>query len=291
MAMQYEGMVYRPPSEARSFILQVTIGCSNNSCTFCSMYKDKKFRIRTFEEIKSDVEWVAQTYGRDIAKIFLADGDALTIPTDELVRILALLHENFPYSPRITSYGTPGDVLRKTDEELSTLREAGLEMVYMGAESGDDEVLAHVKKNATADEIAEAGIRLRKAGIKVSITLISGLGGKARLREHAERSADLISRIKPEYASFLTLMLEEPAPIIREIESGEMELLSPDDVADEMEIFLRRVDSEGTVFRANHASNYIMLKGDLNGDIPDMIEQIEDVRRRRGYRKESWRRL
>ncbi len=289
--MEYEGMVYRPPSEARSFILQVTIGCARNDCTFCTMYKDKQFRIRKMEEIEADVRDVHTLYGDRIRRIFLADGDALIIPFAQLKAILDLLRDTFPSAERITSYGAPKDVLGKTPEELKALREAGLDMVYMGLESGDEEVLRRVKKGATAAEIIKAGKKLKEAGIQTSITLISGLGGRERLVEHAVESARAITAMKPDYVGFLTLMIERGAPILEEIREGKMELLTPEEVVDEMELFLSNVDSEGTVFRANHASNYILLKGDLNGDIPRMIQQIRAVRERHGFRKESWRAL
>ena len=289
--MRYEGMVYRPPSEARSFILQVTIGCAHNDCTFCTMYKEKQFRIRKMDEIRADIEEVFSVYGDNIRRIFLADGDALVIPTPQLKEILGLLRARFPSAERITSYGAPHDILRKTPEELRELNEAGLEMVYMGLESGDDEVLRRVKKGATAAQIIEAGKKLKAAGIQASVTLISGLGGRERLREHAIASAQAISEMKPEYVGFLTLMVEEPAPIVDEIASGRMELLTPEEVVDEMELFLSNVDSDGTVFRANHASNYMLLKGNLNEDIPAMIAQIQDIRQRHGFRAERWRAL
>lgn len=289
--MQYEGIVYRPPSEARSFILQVTIGCAHNACTFCTMYREKQFRIRRMEEIRADIEEVYAACGDRIRRIFLADGDALVLPTDRLTEILSLLRRYFPSVERITSYGAPGDVLRKTDEELKKIREAGLEMIYMGLESGDGEVLARVKKGASPQEIIEAGIRLKSAGIRTSVTLISGLGGRERMRQHAEKSADAISAMRPDYVGFLTLMVEPGAPIAEEIRSGKMELLRPEEVVDEMELFLNRVDSPGSVFRANHASNYILLKGTLNDDIPKMIRELDDVRARNGFRKEEWRGL
>lgn len=289
--MQYEGIVYRPPSEARSFILQVTIGCAHNGCTFCTMYKDKRFRIRSMEEIRADVEEVHEIYGDRIRRIFLADGDALVLPTDTLTEILHLLRERFPSSERITSYGAPGDVLRKTPKELKSLREAGLEMVYMGLESGDDAILKEINKGAASSEIVEAGIRLREAGIRTSVTLISGLGGRARLKSHAVESAKAVSAMWPDYLGFLTLMVEDGAPIAKRIAEGELELLRPEEIVDEMELFLSSVDSPGTVFRANHASNYILLAGTLNDDIPAMIRQLEEVRARHGFRSEAWREL
>ena len=289
--MQYEGDVYRPPSEARSLIIQVTIGCAHNTCTFCTMYKAKNFRIRGQEEIFADLDEMSDCYGDLPLRIFLADGDALVLPTDRLLAILEHIKERFPKAERVTSYATAHDILRKSVEELRLLREAGLSMVYVGAESGDPEVLKAIHKGVTVEEFIEAADKLKAAGIALSLTFISGLGGKERLKEHAIETARLASAMKPEYLGFLTLMLAEPAPILKEIRSGAFSLLSPEDVLTEMRLFLEHVDAEGTVFRANHASNYIILKGNLNRDIPAMLENLDRVEEEKRYRAERIRRL
>ena len=222
--MQYEGAVYRPPSEARSLIIQVTVGCAHNGCTFCTMYKDKKFRIRSKEEIFRDLREMAEVYGDYPLRIFLADGDALTLPTEMLLAILAEIHRLFTKVQRVTAYGTALDVIRKSEEDLTALKDAGLAMIYMGAESGDEDILKWVKKGITRDQMIQAGEKLHRTGIELSLTLISGLGGRQYLQEHARESAWLVSRMKPEYLGFLTLMLEEGAPILDEIRNGKMEL-------------------------------------------------------------------
>ncbi len=289
--MRYEGVVYRPPSEARSLIVQVTIGCSHNRCTFCTMYKDKRFRIRPMEDIKADFDEARRCYEGMVRRIFLADGDALAMKTPDLMEVLSYAKHCFPEAERISSYATPADINRKSKEELISLREAGLDLVYMGAESGDDVILENVNKGVSREEIIAAGEKLRECGIKDSVTLISGLGGRERLKEHALASADLISRIKPEYVGFLTLMLEEGAPILEQIRSGELTLLTPQDVVSEMRLFLTNVDSEGTVFRSNHASNYIALRGTLNGDIPEMLSSLDEAERQNRFRPEGSRLL
>lgn len=289
--MKYEGIVYRPPSEARSLIIQVTIGCAHNGCTFCTMYKEKKFHIRSKESIFQDLEEMASLYGDYPLRIFLADGDALALSTGMLLDILSEIHRLFSKVQRVTVYGTALDVIRKTDEELAALKKAGLAMVYMGAESGDIDILKRIHKGITREQMIEAGEKLHRVGIKLSLTLISGLGGRKYLQEHAKESAWLVSRMKPEYLGFLTLMLDESAPIMEEIRNGDMELLSPEDVVQEMRIFLENVDSEGTVFRSNHASNYITLKGTLNRDIPKMLEYLDDAEQRQRFRSERSRRL
>ena len=190
--MQYEGTVYRPPSEARSLIVQVTVGCAHNTCTFCTMYKDKKFKVRPLEDILADFDEAAMLYGGHIRRIFLADGDALIVKTEMLVQILDYIWKKFPNLERVTAYGTTQDVLLKSEEELKQLKAAGLDMVYMGIESGDAQILRDVHKGVTREQISEAGRKLDRCGILCSVTLISGLGGRQRLREHAIESASLI---------------------------------------------------------------------------------------------------
>ena len=285
--MKYEGVVYRPPSEARSLIVQLTIGCAHNSCTFCTMYKDKTFRIRPVSEILADFEEGAALYGSRVRRIFLADGDALVMKTEELLEILNFAVKKFPYLERISSYGTPGDILRKTEEELKQLRKAGLELIYMGAESGCEQVLEDIRKGVSRDEIIRAGKKLKACGMDASVTLISGLGGRKLLEEHAVDSASLISEINPRYVGFLTLMLDETAPIMEKIRNGSMELLSPQEVR----LFLKHVHSPGTIFRSNHASNYIALKGTLDRDIPRMLDLLDEVEKEQRFRPEGFRAL
>lgn len=290
--MRYEGIVYRPPSEARSLILQLTIGCARNECTFCNMYKDKKFRIRNLDEVVEDMIMAKKYYMFDIERVFLADGDALIVKTRDLLYIIDKIHEILPTVNRITAYGAPKDVLAKTPEELETLQKAGLDMVYMGAESGSDKVLKAVKKNATQAEIIAAGQKLKAAGLKSSITLISGLGGIENLKEHAIESAKVISAIKPEYASLLTLLIEPGTPLHEQWKAGEFHPLEgPDAIFKEMTLFLQNIDSEGTVFRANHASNYIPLAGTFNKDIPMLLAQIDQAVKNRAFRPDTFRQL
>lgn len=289
--IHYEGTIWRPPSEAGSLIVQATLGCAHNQCTFCTMYKDKKFRIRSVEEIKQDIAYAGKTYGRQIRKLFLADGDALSMPTQDLLSVIAYVKDQMPWVISISSYGTALDVIHKGENELKELKEAGLSMVYMGAESGDETVLKEIRKGITKQQLIEAGKLLKQAGILNSLTLISGLGGRKFLKEHAVNSAHLISEIKPEYLGFLTLMIEEEAVLYKKIKAGEMELLQPEDVMEEMRLFLEHVDSEGTVFRSNHASNYVMLKGTLNKDRDLMLAQVKKAEEDCLFRRENHRRL
>ena len=236
---------------------------------------------------------MAREYYRDydVKRIFLADGDALICKTEDLLYVMREARRLFPENERITMYGTPKDVLLKSHEELVSLRESGLEMVYVGAESGDDDVLKMVEKGASHAEIAEAGIKLKRAGIKVSVTLISGLGGKEYLESHALNSAKLISEMKPDYVGFLTLLLEEGAPMYEELRRGEFSYLTPPEVFRELKLFIENVNSDGTVFRSNHASNYISLGGTFNRDKDTLLRQIEQAEKRNVFKPEYYRGL
>ncbi len=290
--MRYEGTVYRPPSEASSLIIQLTIGCARNTCTFCAMYKDKTFRVRDLQEVVEDLEMARKYYQRiKVKRIFLADGDALIVKTADLLYILGKCKEYFPEVERISVYGAPKDIIHKTPEELKQLKDAGLDMVYMGLESGDDQVLKEVKKGVTAAEMIEAGQKVRAAGMVLSMTIISGLGGKKLMKEHALNSAKVISAIKPEYVGFLTLLIEPGTPMYEQYRAGELDLLTPEEALDETQLFIENVDAEGTVFRANHASNYVPLAGTLNAEKSKILAQIQRSKEQSSYRPETFRGL
>jgi len=290
--MRYEGTVYRPPSEADSLIIQLTIGCARNTCTFCTMYKDKSFRVRELEEVVEDLQMAKQFYNRvSVKRIFLADGDALIVKTKDLLYILAKCKEIFPKVERISVYGAPKDILGKTPEELKTLKAAGLDMVYMGLESGDDNVLSYVRKGVTSAEMIEAGQKVRDAGMSLSMTLISGLGGKRWMKGHAENSARVITAIKPEYVGFLTLMVEPSTPLYEQLRTGDFVPLDAQEVLEETRIFIEQVDAEGTMFRSNHASNYTPLGGTLNKDKQRILAQIQQAKQQSQFRPDSYRNL
>lgn len=276
--MRFEGTVYRPPSEASSLIIQATIGCAHNTCTFCNMYLEKKFRIRKTKEIIADIEEAAVSrYASYIRRVFLADGDALVMPTEQLLAILQAVKRLLPHVKRVTSYGTALDVLRKSDEELKLLKCNGLAMVYLGAESGDDDILRMVKKDMTAEDMAKAGQKLKKSGILCSVTFISGLGGREMIESHAVKSAVLTGRMQPAYASFLTLQIVEGTPMYEDLHAGRFQRITTDECVKEMQLYLSHVDSEGTIFRMNHASNCFRLAGTLNADIPAMQKVLSEV--------------
>lgn len=273
--MKYEGSLYRPPSEARSLILQATIGCSHNKCSFCSMYKDKKFRIRKTEDILKDIESGRQEI-QNIKRVFLADGDALIIKTQELIHILDHIKSTIPECERIGVYASPKSVMTKSLEDLILLKSKGLNIAYLGLESGSDKILDSINKGVSSKELVDCGRKLKEAGIMVSLTLISGIGGSDNWKEHAEESAKAVNKINPDYLGLLTLMVEEGTDLKRDIDNGDLKLLSQEEVAKETILLLRELDSEGTVFRSNHASNYVPLKGRLNMDREKMIHVLKN---------------
>lgn len=288
--MRYLGKVYRPPSEAYSLIVQVTYGCSHNGCAFCDMYDDKHFAMRPMQEIREDFEMARRVYRR-VERVFLADGDALMRRTEDLVEILGLVYGLFPECERVTCYASPRSIQVKTDEELQLLRQRGLQMVYMGLESGCDAVLQRMNKGHTADAIVAAGQKARQAGLKLSVTAISGLGSVELLRDHAIETAKALSAMNPEYIGLLTLMVERGTPLESWVREGSFTVLNAEQVLQETELFLHHIDSPGSVFRMNHASNYLTLKGTLNDDLPALIARVQEGLRGRGLRSEFMRAL
>ena len=272
--MRYKGKVYRPPSEAYSLIVQVTYGCSHNRCAFCDMYDDKHFALRPMQEIREDFETARQLYRR-VERVFLADGDALMRKTDDLVQILGLIYGLFPECERVTCYASPTSLQVKSEDDLRLLRQRGLQMVYMGLESGCDAVLERMGKGHSAAAIVAAGQKARRCGMALSVTAISGLGSVALWREHAIGTAEALSAMKPEYIGLLTLMVERGTPLEQWVREGEFTLLSPVEVLKETELFLQHIDSEGSVFRMNHASNYLTLKGTLNRDRQALLDKVQ----------------
>lgn len=273
--MRYEGDIYRPPSEAYSLLIQVTIGCSHNKCTFCSMFKDKKFRVRDVSEVLEDLEMARRAYRR-VEKIFLCDGDALCLANSKLMVILNKIGELFPECERVSVYGSAKDVLRKTPEELKELKDAGIGMIYLGAESGSQKVLDEICKGVTREQLIEAVHKIEDSGIKSSVTFISGLAGRDGWEEHAIETGKMISEMNASYVGLLTLMLDERAPITDKIRKGEFKLLSGEEVVAETYLLLKHANPEKTcVFRSNHASNYVSLRGNLPQDKARMTAQLE----------------
>lgn len=271
----YDMPLYRPPSEANSLIIQATLGCSHNKCSFCSMYKGKKFTIKPLEQIKEEILEFRKIYTY-VQRIFIADGDALIIPMNDLRELLKFIKNTFKECTRVTMYASPKSIRLKTIDELRELKNLGLEMVYMGIESGSEEILKDINKGATRDEIIQAGKKIKESDIKLSATIISGIGGKEKTNLHAKDTGSIISIIKPDYVGVLSLMIEKNTEIEEKVKNGELEILSSFEILKEIKEILKNINTdEKIIFRSNHASNYVSLKGTLPIDKDRLIEDID----------------
>ncbi|AGK60603.1 hypothetical protein Asulf_00583 [Archaeoglobus sulfaticallidus PM70-1] len=271
--MRYEEPVFRPPSEAHSLIIQATIGCSHNACTFCGMYKGKRFRIRDIEEVKEDILMSKDYYG-SVRRIFLADGNALAMPTEDLLEILNFAYTVYPELERVSAYAGPKDLLEKSDEELRLLYENGLKLLYLGVETGDDELLREIRKGVNADEMVEAGLKAVRNGITLSVTVLIGLGGKEGSYRHAKETAKVINRMKPHYTAALTLMLVPGTPLYKKAKMGLFHPLGKLETLQELRWLIEDINCK-TVFRSNHASNYLPIRGDLPEDKEEILKLID----------------
>jgi len=290
--MQYEGSIYRPPSEAYSLIVQVTVGCTHNKCTFCEAFKPKEFRAKPFEVVLSDLQETRRYY-RHVERVFFADGDAFCLTTDELMRLLNAVRELFPECTRVGIYARSSQILSRSHDELVRLRNAGLGIVYIGAESGSDKVLRRVEKGESAAQIIESVQKAEGAGIMTSVTFVLGLGGRELMIEHATKTGEMIAVLGASYVGLLTLMLDPAAPLYADAMSGRFEELSPAETLDELEIILEHANCEKeTVLRSNHASNWLVLKGVLPHDKDKMLSQIRHAKTNSDMlRPDSFRRL
>ena len=276
--IRYVEPVFRPPSEAESLILPVTDGCSWNQCTFCEMYTapQKQFRARSEEEVLESIRLTGQRYGDQIRRVFLADGDALVLPTRRLLSILEAIRIHMPAVRRISSYCLPRNLRKKSQAEVNELAAAGLSMVYVGAESGDDAVLAAVSKGETFDTTCEALDKLGTAGITRSVMILNGLGGKALSAQHADNSARLANATQPEYLATLVVSFPQGEERLRAGFPG-WEPLSQHELFVEMERFLSGLELKRTVFRSDHASNWLILKGTLGSDKERLLQQVRQA--------------
>jgi len=280
---RFEGSVFRPPSEGGSLIIQATIGCSHNRCRFCTMYKDKQFRIKSTDKIIEELKEV-EPYSFHYKRLFLGDGDAMGMPTKDLLKILRYIREEMPGIERVGVYAHGKNLLEKSMEELKELRANGLGIVYVGLESGSEEVLQVMDKGISVEECIKGSVRAKEAGMELSVMLISGLGGKRFLREHAVDSARAVSRIDPTYLSFLSVLVEENSGISEDIANGRFQLLEAEEALEESRIFLEEVDLEDTIFRSNHTSDYLPLEGVLGRDRDKLLRKLSNVIEKKKYR-------
>jgi len=286
--MYYAEPVYRPPSEAYSLLVQATVGCSSAAagrCYFCNStvfnrtIPEKKFRIRPTQEILEDIEIGGRQYGKGVDKIFLLDSNAMIIKTPELLRIVKKCYETFPKLKQVACYACSEDILRKTDEELLELRETGLNLVFVGLESGDQEVLDLINKGTTVENQIEAVVKANKAGIQTSVTVILGLGGKRLSEQHAINTGKVATKMNPSFLAALTLMVVPGTVLDAMVKRGEFELVTdPIDVLKEVELIIKNTDAPGpVVFRTNHASNYLPLRGVLPDDKERLLKTIRSA--------------
>jgi radical SAM superfamily enzyme YgiQ (UPF0313 family) len=276
--VRYVGPIYRPPSEADSYLLQVTYGCSHNECTYCAMYTAKTFRARPLDEVLADVEQAGRRWP-ETRRVFLLDGDAMTLPPAKLVPVLEALGRAFPSLQRVGSYVNAVSVLRKSDADLARLRDLKLTIGYLGLESGDPATNARIVKGATVEEQVEAVVRAQAAGLKMSVMVLLGVAGRARWREHAEATARALSAMDPRFVSCLCATPVPGTPFHAEVERGDLVLPTPEETLDELALLVEGLRVTGAVFRSNHASNHLPLGGRLPADRARLLAAIAAARR------------
>lgn len=279
--MRYEGNIYRPFSEANSYLLQCTIGCSHNRCTFCGMYKDKIYRVRSFEEIEEDICMAGERYG-DFEKVFLCDGDAIAIETDMLLKILKTLYRTFPSLRHVGSYVGPQSTLAKSKEELQALFDAGLRKAYLGVETGDDDLLQEIRKGVSREEMLRAGRNLLEAGMNLSVMVLLGLAGRGEgSRKHALETASICNEMRPQYLAALTVTPVPGTVLYRKVRAGKFVLPDPFETLEEMRLLLDNVDVDGLKFVGTHVSNYVPITGTLPADKRKMIALLDYILKKR----------
>lgn len=282
--------MYRPPSEADAFILQATIGCSWNACTYCNMYRHKDFRVRSIGDVIDEIRRVAASYGNAITKVFVADGDALVMSMDYWRRILRECAQSFPALRRVSAYATALNINDKTAKELRELRDLGLSLLYLGPESGDDTTLKQIAKGSSHQAHVEAATHLHEAGIEQSVIFLLGAGGVKRSAEHATESATLLTKMSPRFASALTLTIVPNTPIAKLADSGRFELPDIGTMLRELRTIVDLARPAGTTFRTNHASNYLSIAGELPADRVAFLEKIDAAISGGGDLRPEWAR-
>lgn len=272
--INYDEPLFRPPSEAYSLIIQVTLGCSYNNCAFCEMYTSKQFKARKEEDVFKDIE-AFLPYKDQVRKVFLADGDPMVLSTERLLRILHKLKTSFPKLQRISTYATPTNIIRKSAQELHELKNAGLDLLYVGIESGDDEVLNAIQKGETFSSVVLGLNKAKQAEINSSVMIINGIGGKLFTKQHAINSAKVLNETQPKYASTLVLTTYKGLEHFKSRFLGNFQQLFLPELFDEMKIFMNHLELNETIFRSDHASNHLVLKGVLGKDKEQFLKQIE----------------
>lgn len=282
MNVRYIGAVYRPPSEAQSLIIQATVGCNHNKCTFCGSYRDKKFTIRSIDEIREDLE--DAKYMGPVKRVFLADGDALCIPQRRLKEIVETVNEFLPSVERIGIYANARNILRKSVEDLQELKAKKLGIIYLGVETGDGDLLEKICKGATYDQLVEAAHRVKAAGILLSVTVLLGIGGIEGSERHAKETARILSDMDPDYVGALSVIVVPGTPLHEEYTQGRFQIPDPFGLIDELRIMVEESSFTHCVFRSNHASNYLPVKATLPEDKEHVLNAIQRVLKTRDER-------
>lgn len=273
--MRYQGTVYRPPSESNSLVIQSTIGCPHNKCSFCTMYKDVQFRIRSVEEIKKDLDMAKDFYGAFIETVFFADGNSILMKTEDLLEVFRYTNKLFPNLQRITLYGSAKYILLKSREELRKLRSEGLQRVHSGMESGDDRVLKLLNKGSTAEEVIKAGKALKEAGIETSQYIMIGAGGRRWSENHALNSAKVLNQCDPDFIRLRTFMVFPGTPIYDQYKQGSFQLLSPYEALEETKTFIENLHGIDSKLLSDHPSNYWDIQGRLPVDKEKMLKDLD----------------
>ncbi len=274
--MHYEGNIIRPPSEANSILLQVTVGCSRNKCTFCGTYQGERFKIKPDAIIMEDIAFAAQ-YCKRQRRVFLCDGDALIIPQKRLLRILQAINKQLPWVTRVGAYANAKSLQMKSDEELKTLKANGLGILYMGLETGDDVTLKSINKGASSELMIQMGRKAKENGFKLSVTALLGIAGPERSQVHARETGRVLTAIDPDYVGALSLMLIPGTPLHSDYEQGLFELIEPEAMLRELRTMIAHTDLSRGLFHANHASNYLPIKARLPRDKAETLEIIDQA--------------
>lgn len=276
--MQYEGNVFRPPSEANSILLQVTTGCSHNKCTFCRMYKEQKFKIKSEDALLQDILFAAQ-YCKNQKRLFLCDGDTLSVSQQRLVKILTLIKQHLPWVTRVGIYANTKSIYNKTQEQLKELYDLGLHIAYMGLETGDDQTLKAIRKGADAKRMIAMGQKIRKAGIKLSITVLLGIAGTERSHIHAQETGRVLTAIDPEFVGALSLMVVPGTQLYDDHKKGDFSLPGPREMLEEISVMIQNTTLTDGYFHANHASNYLPIKAQFPQDKAKTLKLIDSALR------------
>ena len=274
--MHYEGMMIRPPSEANSILLQVTLGCSHNKCTFCGTFRDKRFDIKKDDVIFEDIEFARQHCRRQ-NRLFICDGDAMIVPQKRLVKILKQIRNRLPWVERIGLYANTKGIGMKNDEQLKELKELGVKLVYMGLESGDDQILKEIRKGADSAKMIKMGKRIKESGMQLSVTVLVGLGGKERSKSHALETGRVLSAIDPDFVGALSLMLVPGTELNDQFQKGEFSLINPEEMLEELGLMISSTNLSNGLFHANHASNYLPIRAKLPEEKEKTLELISQA--------------